>query len=158
MNLGILDNVGPQARVSETGAGLMSPASRRSLTIQRSWLPGGALESTGCPTSQESKEAGGEVQGRDQNLGLLKAIAASKVFTEFERAFTGATGLPVSLKPAQSFQLFFHGTKNESPFCALLAQENRTCGACLQMQAQLSDASRERAHTSVCYAGLSETV
>jgi AraC-like DNA-binding protein/ligand-binding sensor protein len=129
--------------------------------VHTSWLPGGAakgLESSARPITQESKQGGGEVPARGENLELLKAIAASSVFTEFERAFTGATGLPVSLKPVQSFQLFFHGAKNEGPFCALLAQENRTCGACLQMQAQLSAAAKERAHTTICYAGLCETV
>ena len=41
-------------------------------------------------------------------MELLRAIANSKVFTEFGRAFTQATGLPVALRPVDSFQLSFH--------------------------------------------------
>jgi AraC-like DNA-binding protein/ligand-binding sensor protein len=107
---------------------------------------------------QESTQEGGELRARGENLALLKAIETSKIFTVFQRAFTDATGLPVSLRPVESFQLFSHGTRNKASFCALLALENRTCGACLQMQARVSGAAKERPHTMVCYAGLCETV
>jgi AraC-like DNA-binding protein len=89
---------------------------------------------------------------------LLRAIAYSKVFTEFGRAFTQATGLPVALRPVESFQLSFHDHRNQGPFCALMARENRTCGACLHAQSRAAEAAVENAHTSVCYAGLCETV
>jgi len=39
-----------------------------------------------------------------------------------------------------------------------MAQENRTCGACLQSQSQVAEAGTERPRTTVCYAGLCETV
>lgn len=90
-------------------------------------------------------------------MELLRAIANSKVFTEFGRAFTQATGLPVALRPVDSFQLSFHERRNEGPFCAVMARENRTCGACLQSQSQVAECGVERPHSSVCYAGLYET-
>jgi AraC-like DNA-binding protein/ligand-binding sensor protein len=40
----------------------------------------------------------------------------------------------------------------------LLAQENRTCGECFQLQARVSAAASEKPQTTICYAGLSETV
>jgi len=107
---------------------------------------------------QESTQAGGESRARDENRELLRAIANSKVFTEFGRAFTGATGLPVALRPVQFFQLPLHDQSAQGPFCALMARENRTCGACLHAQSRASEAALENAQTSVCYAGLCETV
>ena len=37
--------------------------------------------------------------------GLLEALLSSKLFQEYERAFTEATGLPVALRPVESWQL-----------------------------------------------------
>jgi AraC-like DNA-binding protein/ligand-binding sensor protein len=116
------------------------------------------LEPRGCPNTRESTQEAGEVRARDENLELLRAIVTSKTFTEFQRAFTGATGLPVALRPVQSFQLSFQELSNQGPFCALMARENRTCGACLQSQSRAREAAVENVHTRVCYAGLCETV
>jgi AraC-like DNA-binding protein len=161
MNLGILDNVGHEHPGTEGPEGFIS-ASRRSLTVHRPCrLPGGAagrLAPSGCPKTKESTEHSGEVLAADENLQLLKAIASSRVFNEFERAFAEATGLPVALRPVGSFQLWFQGGRNQGPFCALMARENRTCGACLQSQSQVTEAAAEGPHTTVCYAGLCEAV
>ena len=89
---------------------------------------------------------------------MLSAIVHSKIFMEFERAFTEANGLPVALRPVDSFQLAFHDGRNQGPFCALVARENRTCGACLQKQAQVAAAAAEGSHTTICYAGMCEAV
>jgi AraC-like DNA-binding protein len=108
--------------------------------------------------TRESAQAAGEFRARDENLELLRAIANSKVFTEFGSAFTQATGLPVALRPVESFQLSFHYGRNQGPFCALMARENRTCGACLQSQSQAAAGAGEGPQTNVCFAGLCETV
>jgi AraC-like DNA-binding protein len=162
MNLAILDNVGHQRKGTEGLQGFVSPANRRSLAVHNPCsLPGGdarGLQPSGCPTRQESTQEVGEFRGRAENLELLRAIANSKVFTEFGRAFTQATGLPVALRPVESLQLSFHERRNQGPFCALMAGENRTCSACLQSQSQVAEGAVERSHTTVCYAGLHETV
>jgi AraC-like DNA-binding protein len=80
------------------------------------------------------------------------------MFTEFQRAFTGATGLPVALRPVESFQLSFHDHGHKGPFCALMARQNRTCGACLQSQSEVAENGIEKPHSTVCYAGLCEAV
>ena len=162
MNLAILDNAGHQRKGTDSLQEFVSPASRPSLAIHNPCsLPRGdarGLQPSGCPTTRESTQDVGEFRARDENLELLNAIANSKVFTEFGRAFTQATGLPVALRPVESFQLSFHDRRNQGPFCALMARENRTCGACLQSQSQAAEGAVERPHTTVCYAGLSETV
>lgn len=95
---------------------------------------------------------------RDGDLGLLEALISSKVFQDYERAFTEATGLPVALRPVDSWQLPLHGKRNEGPFCAIMAERSRTCGSCLDMQERLAGAATLEAATAVCPAGLSETI
>jgi len=88
---------------------------------------------------------------------LLEAILSSNLFKEYERAFTGATGLPLALRSVESWRLPHHGERNEGPFCALMAQKTRSCGSCLAVQARLAKAAVQSPHTTVCPAGLSET-
>ncbi|MFO1496963.1 MAG: helix-turn-helix domain-containing protein [Verrucomicrobiota bacterium] len=88
---------------------------------------------------------------------LIEALAKSKVYQEYERAFTEATGLPVSLRPVESWQLPHHGKRNENPFCAMMAQKSRTCASCLQVQQKLSENATHEPYTAVCDAGLSDT-
>jgi len=114
--------------------------------------------SSGPQSTRESTQAGGGFRTRVEDLELLRAIATSKVFTEFERAFTEATGLPVALEPVQSCRLSFHDRRGEGPFCALMARENGPCEACLQSQSQVAHAAMENSHTTVCNARSCETV
>lgn len=135
LNLGIVDNVGYPRRGTVRLEELISPASRRSLTVHRPcWLPGSAARSAAPSVPQstrESTQAGGAFRARDEDLELFRAIASSKVFTEFERAFTEATGLPVALEPVQSFQA---------------------------AQCQVANGPVENSQITVCYAGLCYTV
>jgi AraC-like DNA-binding protein len=160
LNLGLLDNVGHWGGGTVMPEGLSSRASRRSVTAHRPGWGGAARspEPSGRWSTRESTQAGGEFRARDEDLELIRAIATSKVFTEFERAFTEATGLPVALEQVQSFQLSFHDRRVEGPFCVLMPRENRTCGACLQSQSQVVHAAMENSYTNVCYAGSCETV
>jgi AraC-like DNA-binding protein/ligand-binding sensor protein len=89
---------------------------------------------------------------------LLEALITSKLFQDYERAFTEATGLPVALRPVESWQLPLHGKRNESPFCAIMAERSRTCGSCLAVQEKLSRTANVEPATSLCQAGLSETI
>lgn len=89
--------------------------------------------------------------------GLIEALVNSKVFQEYERAFTEATGLPVALRPVESWQLPHHGKRNEGPFCALISEKSRACASCLSVQEKLSELAAEEPHTLVCPNGLSDT-
>lgn len=88
---------------------------------------------------------------------LIDALAKSKVYQDYERAFSEATGLPVSLRPVESWQLPLHGKRNENPFCAMMAQKSRSCANCLQVQQRLSEHATEEPYTTVCEAGMSDT-
>ena len=89
---------------------------------------------------------------------MLEALISSKVFQDYERAFTEATGMPVALRPVESWQLPLHGKQNEGPFCAIMAERSRTCGSCLAVQEKLAGAATLEPATTVCPAGLSETI
>lgn len=77
---------------------------------------------------------------------VLKALARLRLFADYERAFTETTGLPVALRSIQSWELAHHGKRNEGRFCVLMAQRNRSCGACLEIQEKLSSSI----HICVC--------
>jgi AraC-like DNA-binding protein/ligand-binding sensor protein len=89
---------------------------------------------------------------------LLEALISSDIFRDYERAFTEATGLPVALRPVESWQLPLHGKRNEGPFCAIMAERSRTCGSCLAVQEKLAGSATLEPATTVCPAGLSETI
>ena len=95
--------------------------------------------------------------GGNADRGLIEALINSKVFHDYERAFTEATGLPVALRAVESWQLPHHGKRNEGPFCALMSEKSRACASCLQMQERLSQAANREAATMTCPAGLCDT-
>ncbi len=88
---------------------------------------------------------------------LIEALANSRVYQDYERAFTEATGLAVSLKPVENWQLPHHGQRKENPFCSLLAQKSRACSACLQVQERLCQSAARTSQTVVCPVGLCDT-
>jgi AraC-like DNA-binding protein/ligand-binding sensor protein len=92
------------------------------------------------------------------NHALIEALLGSKIYQEYERALGDMTGLPVSLQPVETWQLPNHGRRNENPFCALMAQKSRACGACLQVRERLCENASIEPCTIVCFAGLCDTV
>lgn len=91
------------------------------------------------------------------NRALIEVMVNSKVYQEYERAFTETTGLPVALQPVETWQLPHHGRRKENAFCALLARKSRSCSACLQVQEQLCQSSSLEAQTTTCPVGLCDT-
>jgi AraC-like DNA-binding protein/ligand-binding sensor protein len=90
---------------------------------------------------------------------LIEKLAASKLYQDYERAFSDATGLPVALRPveAEGWQLPHHRRRRENPFCALLAEKSPTCAACLQLQERLAQAAHDGPATLECRFGLCDT-
>ncbi len=88
---------------------------------------------------------------------LLEALAHSKVYRQYERTFTEATGLPLTLRPREYFGLPFYGKKNENGFCAFLAGRGKTCAFCLQTQGRCSETTGNEPHSYQCPFGLTET-
>ena len=93
----------------------------------------------------------------DGKSNLIEALTSSKIYQDYERAFSEATGLPMVLRPVESWQLPHHGKKNENAFCALMAQKSRACASCLQVQQELSETAKYEPHTVTCPVGLCDS-
>ncbi len=93
----------------------------------------------------------------NNDRALIEALVNSKVFQEYERAFTEATGLPVALRPVETWQLPHHGKRNEGPFCALISEKSRACASCLQVQERLSEEAVFEPQTVGCPNGMCDT-
>jgi AraC-like DNA-binding protein len=88
---------------------------------------------------------------------LIQRIGKSEMFSEYQAAFEDATGLPLAIRPTEFWNLPHRNRRNENPFCAMMAQSNRTCAVCLEVQQQAVDAAKDRPATVTCLAGLSDT-
>jgi AraC-like DNA-binding protein/ligand-binding sensor protein len=133
-------------QTSESGEGAGTPASAKA----------GRRERQGTQANEPALKVrtGGGINA-DRNL--IEALSNSKVFQDYERAFTEATGLPVALRAVESWQLPHHGQRNESPFCAMVLETSRACASCLQVQEKLAAGAAQEAHTVNCPAGLCDT-
>jgi AraC-like DNA-binding protein/ligand-binding sensor protein len=96
-------------------------------------------------------------QNGNVDRNLIDALVSSKIFQDYERAFSEATGLPVAFRPVESWQLPHHGKRNEGPFCSIISSKSRACAACLQVQEKLAEAALFEAHTLGCSNGLCDT-
>ncbi len=110
-------------------------------------------KNNGAPPTSQALESPSE----DNHRTLIDALVTSKIYQDYERAFTEATGLPVALRPVESWQLPHHGKRGESPFCAMVAGKSKACAVCLQLQDELVEAAMEAPATVACEAGLCDT-
>ena len=88
---------------------------------------------------------------------LIETLTHSRIYQDYERAFSEATGLPLALRPVESWQLPHHGKRSENPFCAVVAQKSRACAACLQVQQKLCETATHEAQSVTCQLGLCDT-
>src|SRR6185436_1401276 len=88
---------------------------------------------------------------------LVDRLAESQLYSDYERAFSEATGLPLRLRSIDSWQLPHHGQRKENPFCAMMAGKSRACAACLQVQQTLAESARDCSQSATCQVGLSDT-
>jgi len=91
------------------------------------------------------------------NRKMVEALVNSRIYRDYERAFGSLTGLPIALQPVDKWQLPHHGKRNENDLCALMAQKNSSCSACLQMQARLCEQASTKPQTMTCALGLSDS-
>ncbi len=93
-----------------------------------------------------------------QHEEVAARLQQSQIFRDYQQAFQTATGLPLVLRAAGSFQPPLKGSKQINPFCALMAASNKSCSACLQMQQQVESEAVGESKTLQCFAGLTESV
>jgi len=126
-------------------------------------LPAAAPRPSPAANRPKADAPGGNGKGRvglmspQESRSLVEALVNSKVYQEYERAFSEATGLLVSLRPVESWRLVHRGKPLESPFCSLMSEKSRSCAACLQVQEKLAQMALHEPHTITCFAGITDT-
>jgi AraC-like DNA-binding protein len=88
---------------------------------------------------------------------VVSRLRESQIFRDYQQAFETATGLPLVLRAAGSFQPPLQGSRQLNPFCALMAAMNKSCAACLQLQQRIEDEAHAGPCTLQCFAGLNES-
>ena len=92
-----------------------------------------------------------------RSRALVEQLKRSDIYRDYAQAFREATGLPFNLRAIEAFDLPHHGDKNENPFCALMAQTNQSCAACLQLQRKVEVEAQLEPKTLKCFAGLCDS-
>lgn len=92
----------------------------------------------------------------NSNGQLLETLAQSEMFRNYERAYTETTGMPITLRAVETWQLPLRGKRRENSFCAIMAEKSRTCAACLQTQEKLAKDAMDTPCVINCAYGLCE--
>ena len=111
----------------------------------------------GAVAADSNPEAGNLTETAAGSNRLVEALAGSRTFREYQRAFGEAMGLPLTLRAPKGWQLAHQGNRYQSGFCALMSKENHSCAACLRMQQRVCDGVNGVACTLRCQFGLNES-
>ena len=84
---------------------------------------------------------------------IIEQLAHSEIFRNYASAFNEATGLGITLRPAEPSNPAQHNGCHANPVCAMFAASSRTCAALLEVPQH--DPEAHTPHTMVCAAGLS---
>ncbi len=98
-----------------------------------------------------------QAEREDSNKQLIDMLRRSRLFRDYENVFTKATGLALTLRPLEFWQLAHRGKKHENPFCAMLAEHPKSLAVCLQAHQDMIDHTGLLPHTVTCPFGLTET-
>lgn len=99
-----------------------------------------------------------EYASTEESRELTKRIGATRLFAKYERSFTAASGLPLTLRPVGTFRMPATGHRRENPFCALVSTSRKGCLACLMAQSELEKSTSSRASTIRCFAQLNDSL
>ena len=116
-----------------------------------------AAGNTGSAAAVHSFTPGGAQENGQDNRALVEALTNSRVYRDYERAFSDLTGLPVALQPVETWQLPNYGKRNENPFCAHMLKKSRSCATCLQTQECLCEQATDEPQNVTCPAGMSDS-
>jgi AraC-like DNA-binding protein/ligand-binding sensor protein len=98
-----------------------------------------------------------EDSAAQRSRSVVEQLRRSDIFKDYEQAFRETTGLPINLRPIEAFDLPHHKDPKQAPFCALLAQSNKSCAACLQLQKRVEVEAKLEPKTLKCFAGLCDS-
>lgn len=96
---------------------------------------------------------------KEQNQELIDALRNSDLFRQYEAAYGETTGMPLSVRPLEYWQLAQDGHCRQNDFCKIDASNNRSCAECLSaQQAACDQAATGSTFTVRCAMGMTETV
>lgn len=101
--------------------------------------------------------SGGFHNAAAANKQLAETLSKSQLFQEYQRTFSAVTGLPLTLRGVESWQLAHHGHRHQNSFCALMSRTNCARAACLQTQQGVCDGVNGVPCTKSCPFGIIET-
>ena len=93
----------------------------------------------------------------NSNRQLVEVLGGSAIFREYQKAFEESTGLPLTLRAVEGWQLAHHGSRHQNGFCALMSKESHSCAACLRVQQRVCDGVNGVPCTLRCSFGLNES-
>jgi AraC-like DNA-binding protein/ligand-binding sensor protein len=115
----------------------------------------------GIFSNRDDTAWGDMVEAKDVNTNsnkqLIDTLRRSKLFRRYEQVFSEATGLPLTLRPLDYWQLEHDGKKHQNRFCGMLAERPATLAVCLQAHQDVIDHTGLIPHTVTCPFGLTET-
>ena len=88
---------------------------------------------------------------------MVDGLKGTKIYQDYITAFADTFSLPLALRALNSVVMPLHGTKHEAPFCALMARTNKSCSACLELQARVEQEAQMEPQTLKCFAGLCDS-
>jgi len=88
---------------------------------------------------------------------MIAQLKQSQIYRDYEQAFRETTGLPLSLRPLDAFDLPHHDDPKENQFCSLMATSNHSCAACLQLQKKVEEIAGLEPKTLKCFAGMCDS-
>jgi len=97
------------------------------------------------------------VTAAKRSRAMVAQLKQSPIYRDYEQAFRETTGLPIALRPIEAFDLPHSGDPKENRFCAMMAQCNRSCAACLQLQERVEKEAISEPKTLRCFAGMSDS-
>src|ERR1700733_12164907 len=93
----------------------------------------------------------------NKDTNVMERLNRSEVYGDYRKAFGEATELPLTLRPLEPWQLAHRHQAHENPFCAMMAQANPACAACLEVQHRAVEGAKNGPETVPCFAGLCDT-
>jgi AraC-like DNA-binding protein len=98
------------------------------------------------------------LRGNDSPVGFVRQISQLRIYQDYEWAFAKTTKLPLELYSIDTYHEVHRIRGNDvNPVCAILAEANKTCAACLAVRRKLAEGNITATQTVTCFAGLTYT-
>ena len=65
----------------------------------------------------ELAESNTKVSDLKTSRSLAKKLSETQMFQDYEKAFSEASGMPLAIRPIQSFQMAMQGKAKQNEFC-----------------------------------------